>query len=118
MPNKVETGMSGQVAAERFLEENGIKIITRNYRVRSGEIDLVAKDGDFIAFVEVKYRSSLRFGYPREAVTTHKQKQIKRTALHYITRYSLTNCDFRFDVVEVLKLEGKLSINHIKNAFC
>ena len=115
--NKYKTGMDGQQAAEAFLLDRGMRILARNWRVKTGEIDLVARDGEYIVFVEVKYRSSTAFGYPREAVNAAKQKRIMRTALNYIARYRLVECALRFDVVEVIADKRQLHISHIENAF-
>jgi putative endonuclease len=104
--NKYKAGMDGQKEAENYLFKKGYQIITKNYRIKSGEIDLVAKNEqteNYIIFIEVKFRRSLRHGYPREAVGVAKQRKIIRTALHYISAYHLSNYDFRFDVVEVLE---------------
>ena len=117
MPNKHAVGMAGQQTAEQFLLEKGLHILARNYRLRTGEIDLVARDGTYIVFIEVKYRTSLSHGYPREAVGYAKQSQIIRTAMQYITRYQLADADFRFDVVEVLAQGGQMRVNHIIDAF-
>ena len=111
------TGRAGQDAAEKFLQNKGYKILARNYRLRSGEIDLVAQDGACIVFVEVKFRKSLNFGYPREAVGHVKQRRIINTALHYLTVNGLTERDTRFDVVEVLEQHGQLYASHIEDAF-
>jgi len=112
-----EAGMIGQQAAERFLLSKGYKILDRNYSNNTGEIDLIAIDGRFTVFVEVKLRRGLSYGYPREAVSSAKQKRIIRTAQSYIASYGLTDSDIRFDVVEVLKQHGVLYASHIENAF-
>ena len=120
MPDKINkhtTGIRGQKAAEAFLIQTGHEIVTRNYRIRTGEIDLIAKADDYIIFVEVKFRTNTNFGLPREAVNFAKQQKITRTAMHYISKYKLDNHNFRFDVVEVLEQDGKLYANHIKDAF-
>jgi len=117
MDNKHEVGLMGQQAAEKFLQDKGYEILARNYRLKTGEIDLIAKDGEYIVFVEVKFRKSLAYGYPREAVGYTKQKRIVNTARHYITKYQLSEMDIRFDVVEVLQQHGQLYASHIENAF-
>ena len=117
MDNKHKIGLEGQQAAEVFLRNKGYEVLARNYRTKSGEIDLIAKHGEYIVFVEVKFRKSLGYGYPREAVSSTKQKRIINTAMHYLTNNDLTNCDIRFDVVEVLKQHGQLYASHIENAF-
>ena len=100
-----------------YLQNKGYVVLARNYRIKTGEIDLVVKDGEYIVFVEVKFRSSLGYGYPREAVGSTKQKRIMNTAMHYLHKNKLTNCDIRFDVVEVLKQHGQLYASHIEDAF-
>ena len=117
MKNKYEAGMRSQREAEEFLLSKNYRILERNYRIRTGEIDLIARDGDFIVFVEVKYRSGLKFGLPRESVNFAKQQKIIRTALHYISTKKLDNHDFRFDVIEVIEQAESTTINHIENAF-
>jgi putative endonuclease len=112
--NKYQTGLQGQKTAEEYLLSNGYLILERNYRIRSGEIDIIAqeKSSGYIVFAEVKYRGSVSFGFPCEAVGKTKQKKIINTAMHYIQKRQ-KSCDFRFDVIEVL---GE-SVNHIENAF-
>ena len=117
MHNKIEKGLHGQLAAERYLSARGFRILERNYRLRSGEIDLIAWDNGYVVFIEVKYRNNLMYGYPRESVTAYKQRHIRQTALHYIQKHPNDECDYRFDVVEVLDLDGKREITHIENAF-
>ncbi|MCL1843812.1 MAG: YraN family protein [Defluviitaleaceae bacterium] len=112
-------GMHGQQVAETYLSENGYNIIARNYRVRTGEIDIIACHGKYIVFIEVKSRTQVYGGLPREAVTPAKQQKIIHTAMHYISanEEKLQEQDFRFDVTEVLKIDGKFYINHIEDAF-
>jgi len=110
-------GMKGQADAEAHLAEKGYTILERNYRLRSGEIDIITRMGSYIIFVEVKYRKGLSLGYPAEAVGPFKQRKIAKIALHYIAKNNLVDQDFRFDVVEVLEEGGRLSINHIEDAF-
>jgi len=112
-----ELGKAGQKAAEAFLKSKGYEIIDRNFHTRSGELDLVVRDGDYIVFVEVKARKSLEYGYPREAITRTKQKRILKTALAYLTQNHLHNSNIRFDVVEVLLQQGQTYASHIENAF-
>jgi putative endonuclease len=113
--NKIEAGLRGQKIAEEFLASNGYVILARNYRIRSGEIDIIARENSsgYIIFTEVKFRANANFGFPREAVGGAKQNKIIKTAMHYITKNKLENRDFRFDVIEVLGED----VNHIENAF-
>lgn len=97
------------------MKENGYRIVARNYRIASGEIDrIVTKDG-YLIFVEVKYRSNSRHGSPEAAVTLAKQRQISKTALYYMKRYGYDpySTPVRFDVIAVAENE----IHHIKDAF-
>ncbi|MDR1913491.1 MAG: YraN family protein [Clostridiales bacterium] len=116
MENKVALGAYGQRLAEDYLKRNGFSIIERNYRSPSGEIDLIVRDNFIMVFVEVKYRSSIAFGYPREAVNYRKQQKIRGAAMFYIMKKALVSEDYRFDVVEVLN-ENSPRITHIINAF-
>jgi len=113
--NKFEAGFRGEKIAEKYLLSNGYVILERNFRLRSGEIDIIACENSsgYIVFVEVKYRANADFGFPREAVGGAKQQKIHKTAMFYIVKNKLENRDFRFDVIEILGNET----NHIENAF-
>ena len=111
--NKYAIGMKGQKIAEEYLIKQNMKIISHNYRTRHGEIDLIALDGEYIVFIEVKYRSSLKYGSPAESVGFYKQQKIIKVAQYYLYKNGKNNSDIRFDVIEVLDEK----INHIKNAF-
>lgn len=111
--NNVQKGGFGENNACEYIIKKGFKILERNYRTSFGEIDIIAKDNNFIVFIEVKYRMSLEHGYPREAVGKSKQTKIKNTALNFISENDIDNCDFRFDVIEIL---GN-NIEYIENAF-
>lgn len=107
--NRRETGSRYEEAAAAFLKEQGYEILERNYRDRRGEIDIIARDGRYFVFVEVKYRKSTHHGYPEEAVHTGKQEKIRRTAAYYLYTHRLgeeTPC--RFDVVSVMGQEVML----------
>jgi putative endonuclease len=109
--------MRAQAHAEAHLQAAGYKIIARNFRVRGGEVDLIAQNGSVFAFVEVKFRTGTAYGMPLEAVDYRKRKKIIRTALHYIAKNKLDNHDFRFDIIEILRLGSQLYIRHTENAF-
>ncbi|MDR1533003.1 MAG: YraN family protein [Clostridiales bacterium] len=118
--NSVDLGNYGESIAEEFLRAKDYAVLERKYRAGGGEIDLIAESGGTIAFVEVKYRKGLGFGYPREAVSPAKQRRIKNCALCYVAERGMTGRDFRFDVVEILDLshgKDKMTIEHIENAF-
>ena len=110
---------TGAALAVAHLKARGYKILDQNYRAARGEIDLVVKDGDFIVFVEVKTRRSLKFGTPQAAVTKQKQQQISKVALVYLQTHNLLDTPCRFDVIAIhlspqLKL---LKLEQIENAF-
>lgn len=113
--NNVEKGVLGEKIARKYLESKGIKLISLNYRNRFGEIDIIGRLNRQIIFVEVKSRTSDRFGLPCEAVDFRKVNKIKNLARHYILTNKLIGFDVRFDVVEVYFSEKK--INHIEDAF-
>ena len=117
MDNNADLGTYGQKLAENYLKAHGFQIIERNFRCQSGEIDIIARDGGYISFVEVKYRRSLAHGYPREAVGFYKQRHIRRVAQYYIMKKHLINQDFRFDVLEIIDITDKPEITLITNAF-
>jgi len=105
--NTVTEGRDGETRAAEFLRTQGFQILEQNYRWRGGEIDLIARDGDCLVFVEVKSRRSHQFGTPEDSITDAKQTQIIRTARHYLTRHP-TNLDVRFDVVALSQGEARL----------
>lgn len=113
--NNRKTGSEKEELACEYLKEQGCFIIQKNYRVRQGEIDIVARDGNQIVFVEVKYRSKNSCGNPIEAVGLSKQRQISRVALFYLyqNKISTDNTPIRFDVIGIMGDR----IEHIKNAF-
>ena len=111
--NRRTFGTEGESAARDYLVSKGAKILEMNYRRPSGEIDIIAKFRKTVLFVEVKRRSSLRFGRPSEAVDARKQMHILRTAQLYLQENGLDDIAIRFDVIEILP--G--GINHIENAF-
>ncbi|MEF9933639.1 MAG: YraN family protein [Clostridium sp.] len=111
-----QKGEQGEIKAMGFLEDKGYYIIDKNYRTRSGEIDIIAEYNNAIVFVEVKLRSSLRFGVPSEAVNFKKASKIKTVAFSYLKDNNLLDHTVRFDIIEVYKSEN-FRINHIENAF-
>ena len=118
MSNKKILGNLGEDAAAKFLEAKGYEIVARNFRIRSAEIDIIAQIDNVIVFVEVKARSSIRYGLPSEAVNLRKQKKIIEAAAVFLQDENFCECACRFDVVEIF-LRGQIveEINHIENAF-
>jgi len=110
-------GVRGEDMAVDFLEKKGYTILCRNYRCRSGEIDIIARKKKILCFIEVKTRSTRAFGSPQEAVTTRKQQKIGRVALDFLQHHKLENQPARFDVVAVDFSSGGGLIEFIENAF-
>ena len=118
MKNQI-LGSQGEQAAADFLQQQGYKICARNFRVPVGEIDIIARQGEVLAFVEVKTRHSNRYGTPAQAVNIHKQKKIIQTAQWFLRQKHLEDkCFCRFDVIEVYaRAEGKWQVRHLPGAF-
>ncbi len=111
-------GERGEAIAEAYLHGAGFTILEKNYRSKTGEIDIVARDGDSLVFVEVKARRNLLYGPPQLAVTPFKQRQISRTALTWMAHRKKLNAIARFDVIAILLLDHEVpQIEHIRNAF-
>lgn len=112
--NTRQLGAQQEALAADYLERQGFRILARNFRCRAGEIDLIAEEDGCLVFVEVKYRTGLRKGYPMEAVHAAKQRTIYRVAQWYMQqRHVPENTRCRFDVVSILGSEVTL----IRNAF-
>ena len=114
---RIALGKSGEDLACRELTRRGYAILARRYRRRRGEIDIIARDGPTIVFVEVKARESHDFGAAAEAVTRLKQHRITQVALDYIMRNRLTDCPCRFDVVSIHYEAGEPVVEVFQNAF-
>lgn len=110
-------GKSGEDLAVSLLEENGYRILARNYKTKLGEIDIVACDKDIICFVEVKTRHSDKCGLPEEAISGFKQRQISKAALVYLKKNYLLDRRARFDVVSIIYSEDAPKLNLIRDAF-
>lgn len=117
MENKKTIGNTAENIAKNFLKTKGYTIITSNFRSKSGEIDIIASDNDYLVFIEVKYRKSLKNGLPREAVNYKKQLHIIQTAQYYLLINNIYNKNCRFDVVEIFGNIENPEINLIQNAF-
>lgn len=111
-----DTGKIGEDLAVHFLEEKlGYKILCRNFSCKLGEIDIIARNGDEIVFVEVKTRSQKLFGAPVEAIDLRKKFHIYRVAEYFIMKKSLEDCFFRFDAIEVFSHNDSFRVRHLKN---
>ena len=111
---KKDYGDSGEQLAKVALKEQGYVILEQNFRCRQGEVDLIAQEGKYLCFIEVKKRRNLQSGFPQEAVTPTKIRHICRTALYYLSIHRLPeSTPVRFDVVVIV--DEKVEI--IRNAF-
>ena len=100
--NRRRIGAEKERLVCEWLEKKGYQILERNFRCRMGEIDIVAREGGYLAFIEVKYRGDVSCGLPEEAVDRRKQKAISQTALFYLRRYRYAETTpVRFDVAAV-----------------
>ena len=114
MVNKRALGTEYESLACEYLEKEGLKIIARNYRVRIGEIDIIARDGNELVFIEVKYRKNRDYGGAEYAIPLSKQKVIRKVAEWYMKQNGVNpNAYCRFDAVLI---DGE-NIEHIKNAW-
>ncbi|QDY82169.1 YraN family protein [Paenibacillus polymyxa] len=111
-------GAMGEEAAALFLENLGYRILERNWRCRSGEIDLIAKQEHILVFIEVRSRSSSRYGTPAESVTARKITQVRQTAAVYLHMNRMGEAPIRFDMISVrLSAETAVVTDHFINAF-
>ncbi|BBO81981.1 UPF0102 protein [Desulfosarcina ovata subsp. sediminis] len=110
-------GKKSERLAAEYLKLSGYRILETNYRTRQGEIDIIAREKGTIVFVEVKARSSRRFGNPKGAVTPAKQRKISMAALEYLKQSGQTGASARFDVVAIDTAAGTTDIEVVKNAF-
>lgn len=112
-----QAGTEGEDLACRHLEAQGYAILARNYRCRSGEIDVVARDGSVTVFVEVKHRRGSAYGAGHESVTFGKRRRIVRAARLFACARGLTETALRFDVVSIDEADGRTNIRHDRGAF-
>lgn len=116
--NTIAVGDLGEQAAADYLQAVGYELLERKYRLKIGEIDIIAKINNTLVFVEVKTRSNTRYGFPAEAVTYRKQQKIINTALCYLKYINNTTACCRFDVMEIFLEELRVvEYNHIIDAF-
>lgn len=111
---KQEIGKLGENLATKYLEQQGYKVIERNFECKQGEIDIVAIDKNEIVFIEVKTRTNLKYGKPIDAVDKNKQKHLTKAVRYYLYSRHLENEFVRIDVIEVYLYNNKYRINHIK----
>jgi len=110
----LQTGLHAEQRALNFLQQQGLQLACTNYRCKSGELDLVMKDGEVLVIVEVRFRKSEQFGGALASITRQKQQRIISATQHYVIINKLGHSAIRFDVVAI---SGDNRINWIKNAF-
>jgi putative endonuclease len=115
MRAKDGVGRYGERVAERALAEQGLVILDRNWRGPSGELDIVALDGDEVVVVEVKTRSGAAFGHPAEAVTRAKLARLRRLAAEWLSAHEVRAAGVRIDVVAVVRARaGAARVEHLR----
>ena len=114
----VSLGVAGEIVAQKFLIASRFEIVEQNYKCPIGEIDLVATRAGVLYFIEVKTRTSTKYGWPAEAVTPKKQRKLRQLALYYLAKHP-SAVPVNFGVVEVLydRYQIKYQVNFIPNAF-
>ncbi len=117
--DRLSLGREGERLAGLHLQKSGYRVIERNFRFRGGEIDIIARQGEYLIFVEVKTRSTLAYGVPAAAVDARKQRQIIQTAKFYMAKHQIKEVAIRFDVVAIIlpRDGGEALIELIPHAF-
>jgi putative endonuclease len=117
-PEHLRRGTSGERAAKKHLQKSGLKFLTANFRSARGEIDLIFRDGDCLAFVEVKTRSSEDWARPAAAVNAGRRRRLSQCALDYLRLLKNPEVKIRFDIVEILLADGEVrEIRHLPDTF-
>lgn len=114
-----QLGHAGEEAAAAYLRDQGYAILARNFRCRFGEVDIVARQGATLAFIEVRTRRSTAYGLPEESIGERKRARLRRLAAYYLQRNGLCEVACRFDVVAVTTdREGRVQgLKHLTDAF-
>ena len=116
--DNITVGARGESIAAAYLRGQKFVIVEKNFRCKSGEVDIIARDGKVYVFVEVKTRRTLSFGPPQASVTPFKQRQISKAALTWLAKKRLVDVGARFDVIAILLRDHAVpEIDHIRNAF-
>lgn len=114
---RIALGRRGEEAAAAALKKKGYRIVEKNYRCRYGEIDIIAEQGGAVVFIEVKTRTSDRYGTPGEGVDYRKQRHITQASSMYLAEKNLTDALVRFDVVSIVLSGGSFTTEIIRDAF-
>lgn len=117
MLSKILQGRAGEALARRYLEQQGLILVERNFRCRRGELDLIMRDGDQLVFVEVRSRRNRGFGTAAETITKTKQNSLIRAAMYYLQLRRWRSISCRFDVIAITLDPNKNIVEWIKNAF-
>lgn len=121
MPNKptsLQVGNEAETLACDYLQQHGLKLLTRNYRAPYGELDLIMQDHDHVIFVEVRFRRHNHYGSGADSVTAVKQDKLIKTALYYLQQHpKQAKHPARFDVISLSAADGQTDIDWIKDAF-
>lgn len=116
MKSTTDKGNLGEGMAVEYLQEHGMAILERNWRSGHLEVDIIARDGEMIVFVEVKTRETNTWGEPQTSVTADKQRNLIKAANLYVLSKDI-NSDTRFDIISIILNEDNTKITHIPNAF-
>jgi putative endonuclease len=117
-PEHLRRGKLGEHAAKKYLQKQGLRFLTANFRSERGEIDVIFRDGDCLVFIEVKTRSSEEWTRPAAAVDRERRGRLSRAALDYLRLLRNPKVKIRFDIVEVLLAEGEVrEVRHLPNTF-
>lgn len=114
---KQNLGRYGEDRAAIYLQDRGYVVIDRNWRSRAGEIDLVAREGDRLVFVEVKTRNGSGYGHPFEAITQDKVGRMRRVVADWCSAKQVAGVKVRLDAISVLITGGRVFIEHLKEVF-
>lgn len=114
--SRIKRGGEAENIALEYLLNKGLRLITRNYHSRTGEIDLIMEDKEFIVFVEVRYRKTTKYGSPLESINQYKQTHLIQCAKHYLSTKRI-NRPARFDVIGITPSSADLDIEWLSDAF-
>ena len=117
MNSNQSVGKYGEDRAAEFLVRLGYEIIDRNWRGKSGEIDIIARDRNFLVFAEVKTRTRTGFGHPFEAITAKKIQTMRSLVSQWCHNRNLSSNEVRLDALSVLIVRGRVTIEHLKQVF-
>jgi putative endonuclease len=117
-PTSLQVGNAAESLACDYLQQRGLKLLTRNYRAPYGELDLIMQDHDHMVFVEVRFRRHHRYGSGADSVTAAKQDKLIKTALYYLQQHpKQAKHPVRFDVISMSAADGQTDVEWIKDAF-